>query len=255
MSISVLGTPRLGRTDRGWKVQGYFQFSTTDLTGYLPINSQCPRILGGIKLTPQGPTAFTGGATTPVQFGVGTVSASAGFLMNAPVTGAIASASFTVDTTVATDAANIWTVGILNVTQTLTPVDIATAANSNNSTGGTAFTADVPRALTLGVAAQLAVTQGDILEWTFTKASSAANLVELNLSMRITPTGGATGGASISEQVYADVASLIATTGSTAGYLVPVVTTAITPNGLAVPIVRRGNPTSGLICAFEYEGF
>lgn len=251
--ITVLGTPRLSRTDRGWKVQGYFQFSTTDLSGVLPINTSTPRIVGGIKLIPQGPTVFSG--LDVLQDGTGVaVSASAAFTMIAPRAGVVSTAGFVVDTTVATDAANIWTIGILNTSNAnAVIVDIAAAANSNNSTGGAAFTADTLRALTVtSTTADKTVSAGDILEWTFTKASSAANLVELTRQIVIVPTTGL----GIQEQVYPDVAALIATSGGTAGYLIPTVLTTITPNGPAVNIVRRGtSPTSGLIVAFEYEGF
>lgn len=247
--ITVLGTPRLRRTDRGWKVAGYFQFSTTDLTGILPINSNCANILGGIKLFPQGPTAF--GDSDVLQDGTGVaVSASAAFTMIAPRAGVVSSAGFVVDTTVATDAANIWTIGIINTSNSNAVIaDIANAANSNTTTTGSAFTADTLRALTItSTTADKTVSAGDILEWTFTKASSAANLVELTRQIVLTPTTGL----GIQEQVYADVASLINTTS---GLLSPTILTTITPNQLAVNIVRRGtNPTSGLIVGFEYEG-
>ncbi len=252
MSISILGKPRARRVDRGWRINGYFQFSTTDLTGYLPIDNRCPRIAGGIKLFPQGPTTF--GDSDVLQDGTGvTVSASAAFTMIAPRAGVVASAGFVVDTTVSTDDTNYWSIGIINTSNSsAVVVDIAVATNTNKVTGGTAFTADTLRALTVtSTTADKTVSAGDILEWTFTKAASAANLVELTRQIVITPTTGL----GIQEQVYADVVSLIATSGATAGYLIPTVSTNVTPNGLAVPITRRGtNPTSGLIVAFEYEG-
>jgi hypothetical protein len=64
-------------------------------------------------------------------------------------------------------------------------VDNTTAANSNNSTGGAAFTAYTARALTLNSALNLVVTAADVFELTFTKASSAANLVELSFQLTI----------------------------------------------------------------------
>lgn len=161
---------------RGYReIVGTAAFPTTALTGTLivvPLLS-----VFDVSLTMGGaPAAASKQFNFPTS---ATISASAAFLMEIPVAGTISAAALVVDTTVATDAANIWTIGIINTTATLTPVDIAVAANSNNSTGGSAFTADTVRSLTLNTsAAQLAVAAGDVLELTLTKASSAANLVE-----------------------------------------------------------------------------
>lgn len=111
--------------------------------------------------------------------------------LRCPVAGTINGASFTVTSTVATHASNIWTVGITNVTATKTVVDASTAANSNNSTGGSAFTANVARSLTLsGTPANLDFAAGDILKIVFTKAASAADLQDLIAS--VTTAAGAT---------------------------------------------------------------
>jgi hypothetical protein len=219
--------PHVGQ--RGYReLIGAAAFSTTDLTGTLDVTplqfvDNVHLILG---------SAPASGVTDITLGDLGTVSASAAFLMRMPSAGTITGARFIVDTTVATDAANIWTVGVINTTATLTPVDIAVAANSNNSTGGTAFTADVPRALTLGAAGQLVVVAGDVLEWTFTKAASAPNLVELTGSISISTGAG--------------VETLYVTIG--ANGLVAITSNKITIGRSAI------TPTSGLRFGFRIRG-
>lgn len=255
MAINLLGSPTYRRIDRGWRMTGFAQFSTTDASGYIPIDRT--RIQSISFLDQPNVIGPANGGFVPVEFGAGTISASANFEMTAPVAGVVSSANFVVHTTVATDAANIWTIGIINKATgagTNVVVDIANAANSNNSTGGTAFTAFTPRALTLSAtASNLVVAQGDVLEWTFTKASSAANLVALELVANITPSGGGEGG----EQVYFDVAANVNTANPSAGLISPVpYISTLTPPSPALLVTRKGTIlTSGLIFSYGVEGF
>lgn len=93
----------------------------------------------------------------------------------------LAGIDIAVATTVASDAANIWTFSAANTGANgtgTTALLAATAANTTNSTGGFGLTANVPQALALSATpANLVVTPGQILTFTATKSSSAANLV------------------------------------------------------------------------------
>jgi hypothetical protein len=182
-SATVLGDQQLGLVPMGQNGRFFertqFAFSTTALTS--TIQTKMRRVENVIPVMDGIPAL----AVKQVPFGfLGTVSASALANLRVPEAGIITAAGFLVTTTVATDAANIWTAGIINKgaagSGTAVVVNIATAANSNNSTGGAAFTANVVRALTLtGTAADLVVAAGDVLQLTLTKASSAADLVNL----------------------------------------------------------------------------
>lgn len=233
MDATLTANVRRFRDRNRYVYEGVAKFPTTALTCTLPLPSFAKVRTAFV----QGLGAPSTGSTSYLQTSGGTVSASAKFQQVVTAAGSISAIDFTVDTTVATDAANIWTIGVLNKTATLTPADIANAANSNNSTGGAAFTANVPFALTLGVAAQLVVNLGDVLEWTFTKASSAANLVGLALRTTIAATG-----TEAKEFVYPP------TPNATTGYI-DIVAGKITI-GRTAP-----NPTSALPFEFRVEGW
>jgi hypothetical protein len=183
MSLSILRS-RKRRIANGYEVSGIAQWSTTDLTGEL----KCE--LGTVEDIQLKSIGAGNSLVTAVNSECRTVSASAKVNIVFPHAGTVSAARFVVTTTVATDAANIWTVGLVNVgaagAGTAAIVNIATAANSNTATTGSAFTALIPRALTLGSAADLVVAAGDVGVWTFTKAASAANLVDLSLQVLLT---------------------------------------------------------------------
>lgn len=156
--------------------RGMFAWSTTDTSAAIAVPLS---IVENVRMFAQGAGATQ---STTTEFPVGTISASTKLQLVAMRAGSVSGISFVVGTTVATDAANIWTIGAINKGQagagTAVIADIANALNSNNSTGGAAFTANTPRALTLtGVAADMVVAANDVIEVTLTKASSAANLV------------------------------------------------------------------------------
>lgn len=119
----------------------------------------------------------------PVQQNLGTVSATTSFNIIVPDgCTSLAQLAFAVKTTVATDDTNYWTVSVANQGNSAAAMLAATAPNTNKVTGGTAFTAETERLLTLtATTANLAVTAGQILEVTFTKTASAANLVECTI--------------------------------------------------------------------------
>lgn len=232
MSAATILQSRRFRDRNRYTYVGVAKFPGTDLTCTLPLPSFAKPRLIQVQSLGAPATAVTG----YLQTSPGLVSASAKFEQIVTAAGSISAADFTVTTTVATDAANIWTVGVLNKTQTLTPVDISVAANSNTTTTGSAFTAYTPRALTLGVAAQLLVAVGDILEWTFTKASSAANLVGLTLRTSIAETG-----TTPKEFVYPPLAN------ATSGFF------DLTNNAVTISRVAP-SPTANLQFQFNVEG-
>lgn len=178
MSLAIEGRTQIGQLPggNGRNIQwGQFAFNGTDLTGSLPVSM---RLVESLFIDP---IRAAGEGITDQQV-VPTISATTTVLLRALRGGTVTGIDFTTPTTVAADAANIWTVGVINkgaaAAGTAVVVDAATAANSNNSTGGTAFTNFTPRLLTLsGVAADKVVVAGDVLAFTFTKASSAANIV------------------------------------------------------------------------------
>jgi hypothetical protein len=163
-----------------------FDFPTTDLTCTVPVD------LTAVESAHAFPIGAPGLALEGDNLAVPTTSATATYRYRVEKAGTITGLGFVVGTTVATDAANIWTVGVINKgsadgTGTTVVVNNATAANSNNSTGGAAFTANKLRALTLtATGADLVVAAGDVLEFTFTKASAASNLVTPTLVIQQT---------------------------------------------------------------------
>lgn len=230
---TLTGNARRFKERNRYVYEGTALFPGTALTCTLPL----PSFVKVRRVIVNGTGATATAMTSYAQTSPGLTSASAKFQQYANSTGSISALEFSVTTTVATDATNIWTVGVINQTATLTPASIATAANSNNSTGGSAFTAYTKFALTLGVAAQLLVTLGDVLEWTFTKASSAANLVGLGLRTSIAATG-----TTANESLYGP------TPNATSGFI------DISSNRITIGRVAP-NPTNNLPFQFTVEGY
>lgn len=187
-NMEVLGSGKLLH-------HGVAQWNGTDTSGFLPTGNL--KWIEDISFTPIGQLAVgsTSLASTfefpAVEFAA--ISATTTFeLPPSPVAGTVSASNFVVSTTVATDAANIWTIGVVNKTQSNNKiVDSTVAANSNNSTGGTAFTANTSRALTLTANTTVAI--GDVIEVTITKSASAPNLVEFAFGLNITVTSTVTG--------------------------------------------------------------
>jgi hypothetical protein len=107
----------------------------------------------------------------------------------APVSGVISAASVVSGSADAADSdTDLRSFGILNKTQTLAPVAIATAANTTALTGGTAMVAYTPMTLTLAAAAQLLVTAGDVFEFTVSDTGTGVALNGIAFEVQITPT-------------------------------------------------------------------
>lgn len=222
----------------GFKLQtGIFDFTTTSQTGELPLQMHG---LYSLQLTPIGAPA---GQEIYLNVGdQGTVSATAVAFVRCSHAGTITGFSIAVNTTVAVDDTNYWSIGVINKASgagTAVVVDGTAAANTNKATGGAAFTADTPRALTItSTAGDLVVAEGDLLEITFTKNSSAANLVGLSATGALTTAG-------TDESAYLDESSLAGTKGMI-----------IVPSTGTVTIGRKGaNPTSGQKYSFLAIGY
>lgn len=127
-----------------------------------------------------GAVLSTAASTKMVQVPLGTVSATASFLIHAPSHAAtLVKAALLVDTTVGTDAANIWTPTLTNKAGGGgTNAMLATGnGNTNNATGGSAFTAFSQRVFAVNpTAGNVQTAAGDCLQCILTKASAAPNL-------------------------------------------------------------------------------
>jgi hypothetical protein len=109
----------------------------------------------------------------------------------APCAGSITGLAIAVNTTVATSDVNYWTVSAVNKGASgagSTALLLATDANTTKTTGGSGLTNYVTRYLSLhGTPANLVVAKGDVIIFTFTKTAAAADLVELEAQLEVTP--------------------------------------------------------------------
>lgn len=120
------------------------------------------------------------------QIPLDTLSASHTFNFSIPRPGLISEVTVTTGTSLAINGTNYYGFGLLNKTQTLVPVNIATVTNTTN-TGGSAITAWTPLSLTLAAAAQLDVNANDVFEFAATETGAAASLVGCALRVGVTP--------------------------------------------------------------------
>lgn len=213
------------------EIRGIAAFSTTDTS----MKIDCPfRFVETIQLQIIGGTNSS--ETFAQQIALGALSATAAFNLFAPRTGNITGVIFASATTVAANDTNYWTFGLVNKTQTLTPVDNTNNANSTKATGGSGVTAYTGRALTVAAAGQLGVNANDILELTITKVSAATTMNEgvLQVTFSNINTG--------SEDLLIDDSNLVD------GFI-----TRDTNN--QITIYRKGNQiTSGLSFSFRITG-
>ena len=127
------------------------------------------------------------------QVAIGTVNATTTTTRKliAPCAGTITGLGFPVNTTVATSDVNYWTLSAVNKGAAgtgTTAVLAATDANTTKTTGGSGFTNYVMRYLALhGTGANLVVAKGDVIILTFTKTAAAADLVEVDALLEVTP--------------------------------------------------------------------
>jgi hypothetical protein len=170
-------------------------FSTTGIplfmvvTGAAAISSVLPvkpilRALPSAGLP--GSRLSTAARTKSAQLVVGTLSATGAVLLHAPSFAAtLSKLAIAVNTTIAANDTNYWTVAATNKTSSgsgTTAMLAASDANTTKATGGSGITAYIQRALSLtGTSANLDTAAGDIIEVSFTKTASASNLVGLTV--------------------------------------------------------------------------
>lgn len=208
---------------------GQFAFSTTSTTFSLATGL---RRVEKAFFTPIGTTATL---SQSVNVNIGTLSATGTANIIVPATGTVTAVKFVVTTTVTAHNDNHWTFTLLNKTQTDAEVIATSSANStdaNSSPAGADLTAFTPRSFTLG--AGVAVTAGDDLLFTATKAGSGADLVASSLIITINTASG-------------DESIRLTGTPDAYGNLLP--------SSGAVTVARASqNPTSALVVSYLLIG-
>lgn len=133
-------------------------------------------------LTHTQPQTASGNVTA--EFDAGTVSATTVIEVVVPAGATLLTAfDLTVNTTVAADDTNYWTQALANLGNSSAAMLAVLDTNTSKATGGNGgYAAGVPTAAILtGTGANLVVSGGQVLRLTMTKASSAANLVDLTV--------------------------------------------------------------------------
>lgn len=179
MASGIVGVTYQGRVQMGSNATrlaqwGQAAFAGAALTCFIPISMHTVERILFEPITQPGLATRSMPPIMP-----GTVSASYAQNIIAPAAGTISAVTLVETAVITANDTNYWSFGLLNKTQTLTPVAIATAANTTKATGGMSLAAYTAFNLTLGVAAQLAVAAADVLELSITKTSSPSNLTEL----------------------------------------------------------------------------
>jgi hypothetical protein len=103
-----------------------------------------------------------------------------------PQAARLAAVRINVKTAITANDTNYWTFALANKGTDGTGTAAllaATDANTTKATGGAGIAAYTNRALTLGAAADLDIEAGSVLEFSATKASSAANLVQCSIQL------------------------------------------------------------------------
>lgn len=132
----------------------------------------------------------TAAATKSIEIYLGDISATANFSVLLPaVAGTITAIALATKTAVAADDTDYWTFAAVNKGAAgtgTTALLAATDANTTKSTGGSAMTAYVARALTLhGTGANLVTAASDVLEVTITKSASATTMQQCVLRVDV----------------------------------------------------------------------
>lgn len=250
MSLTIIGTPRKYRTDRGWRVVGTAAFTTTALTGELRIDEDCG-VLSGV------PNVWMlSGPSHVMNLPTGTIATSGATPFNivSPYAGIVTSAAIVSGVGQAAHSTIVFDWHMINKGQagtgTAVVIDRATAGNTLDTdvdVAATALTAFVPKALTLtGVTADKTVAAGDVLNFAWTAGGSTpTSQTGTSLILKMSSDGS-----SGDERVWVDERALVNVTN---GRLFP------TDNGpgsarYTVTVNRWStNPKSGAIFGFSYE--
>lgn len=155
-----------------------YQITTGSSTISVVTNKKCPLVLIGTAGV-VGTMLSTMAATKSEHATLGDLSATFVFRMALPPNaGTISAISFLEGAAVAADDTNYWKWKVVNKgtggAGTNTIVDDTNAANSTKATGGAALSANIPRALVLGVT--LTHAAGDVLEFTVTKTAAPTTM-------------------------------------------------------------------------------
>lgn len=234
MSLTILAKHwrRVAGQNGYLEFDGIAQFAGTETTNELECDLSVVTELG--ELMPIGSAA---GKTNQEQIPLGALSATAAFTFLAPAAGVITGVNFLTATADAAAATNYWSFGLVNKTQTLTPVNSATTANTTN-TGGSSITAYSPLALTLAASVQLVCNANDVYEFTATKTGAPSTLNESLLAVTFALANGS------DESLWYPESSQIVG----GRYL--------RPSKGTITINRSSqNPTSQLMFFFRYRGY
>lgn len=251
MSITTIGAPTRQQTYRGTRVTGRARFTTTSLTGELPIDSAAAFIRGPIDVRMlKGPTH-----TMVVPTGTIATSGATSFNIISPYAGIVVSAAVVSGATQAAHSTIVFDWHMINkgagAAGTAVVIDRATAGNTLDTdvdAAAAALTAFIPRALTVtATAADKTIVAGDVLNFVWTAAGSTpTSQTGTSLLLKISA-DGSTG----DEAIWVDEAALVNTTS---GALTPAVNTSLSPVGRSVTVNRwSSNPTSGGIFEYSYE--
>lgn len=254
MALTLIGAPQKHRIQNGFQVSGYAQFTTTSLTGELPIDPEISR------LTAPPQVKLINGPSHILQVQLGAISATRPFSIYVPYAGIISKAVITGDATSAAHSTTIldWHMVNLGLAGAGTAVVIDRAltggANTTDSdvAGATDLTADVPKVLGLtATTADKTVVVGDVLDFVWTVTGGTAQ-TSASLNLWISQ-DGSTG----DEYIWVDESSLItARNNDSPGLLSPAFNNSLSPVQRAVTVNRFStNPKSGAIFSFFYEGF
>jgi hypothetical protein len=250
MSLAIIGTPRKYRTDRGFRVTGTAAFTTTSLTGELPIDTDCAKLTGVPKVW------LLNGPSFPLVIPTGTIATSGATAFNivCPYAGIVTSAQIVSGAAQAAHSTIVFDWHMINkgagAAGTAVVIDRATAGNTLDTdvdAAAAGITAFVPKALTLtSTAADKTVVAGDVLNFAWTAAGSTpTSQTGTSLLLKIS-SDGSTG----DEQVWVDERALVNTTD---GRLYPT-DLGNTLTRFAVTVNRWStNPKSGAVFGFEYE--
>lgn len=255
MALTIIGTPtkrKLAGPNGGFRVTGTAQFTTTSLTGELPIDHDCARLFAPPKLSLlNGPSHSlivpTGTIATSGTTGVNFVMPYAGIITYAAVVSGDAQAAH---------STIIFNWHMINKglagAGTAVVIDRATAGNTLDTdvdAAAAGLEAFIPKALTLtSTAADKTVVAGDVLNFIWTAAGSTPTAQPGTSLILKLSADGSTG----DEVIYVNERSLVNTTNGL--LIVPDAGVASNPR-YAVTVNRFStNPKSGAIFAFEYEG-
>jgi hypothetical protein len=251
MALTVIGTPRKYRTDRGWRTTGRAQFTTTALTGELPIDSDFTKLRGPVAVH------LLNGPSHVMNIPTGTIATSGATAFNiiSPYAGIVTYAAIVSGAAQAAHSTIVFDWHMINkgaaASGTAVVIDRATAGNTLDSdvdAGAASLAAFIPRVLTLtSTTADKTVALGDCLNFVWTAAGSTpTSQTGTSLILKIS-SDGSTG----DERIWVDERASVNTTdgilSASDGGVSSVPRYTVTVNRFST------NPKSGAIFEYSYE--